>query len=42
VPFFLPKQSKIIQVGVHNCLRCFTKPQQANIVSWFVNYLTKH
>jgi hypothetical protein len=42
VYFFLPKQCKIILVAVHSCLRCFTKPQQANIVSWFVDYLSKH
>ena len=40
--FFLPKQARIILVSVHNCLSCFVKPQQANIVSWFVNYLSKH
>ena len=39
---FLPKQARIILVSVHNCLGCFAKPQQANIVSWFVNYLSKH
>ena len=31
VYFFLPKQAKIILVGVHSCLICFTKAQQANI-----------
>ena len=40
--FFLPKRARIILVSVHNCLSCFVKPQQANIVSWFVNYLSKH
>ena len=40
--FCLPKQGKIILVGVHNCFSCFSKPQQANIVSWFVHYLSKH
>ena len=42
VYFFLPRQCKIILVAVHSCLRCFKKPQQANIVSWFVDYLSKH
>ena len=42
VYFFLPKQARIILVSVHNCFSCFAKPQQANIVSWFVHYLYKH
>ena len=33
VYFFLPKQARIILVSVHNCLSCFAKPQQANILS---------
>jgi hypothetical protein len=40
--FCLPKQGKIILVSVHHCFSCFSKPQQANIVSWFVHYLSKH
>ena len=42
VYFFLPKQAKIILVGVHSCLICFTKPQLANILSWFMHHLSKH
>ena len=42
VYFFLPKQARLILVSVHHCLSCFTKPQQANIVSWFVHHLSKH
>ena len=32
----------IVPVVVHNCWLCFTKPQQANIVSWFKVYLADH
>ena len=40
--FYLPTQHRIVPVAVHNCWACFTKPQQANIVSWFKHYLSRH
>ena len=40
--FFFKKASKILLVGVHNCMPCFAKPQQAIIVSWFLDYLKEH
>ena len=39
--FYLPSKRTIVPVVVHNCWTCFTKPQQANIVSWFKCYLAK-
>ena len=40
--FYLPHARKVLLVGVHNCMQCFTKPQQANIVSWFKHYLSRN
>ena len=42
VNFFFLKQKKIVPVAIHNCWKLFKKPQQANIVSWFKHYLSRH
>jgi hypothetical protein len=42
INFFFLKQRKIVPVVIHNCWPLFTKPQQANIVSWFKHYLSRH
>ena len=40
--FYLRKANKIVLVGIHNCWKCFTMPQQAAIVSWFIKYVSEH
>ena len=42
IKFYVPSKHLIVAVVVHNCWRCFTKPQQANILSWFKEYLADH
>jgi hypothetical protein len=42
INFFFLKQRKIVPVVIQNCWPLFTKPQQANIVSWFKHYLSRH
>ena len=42
ISFYIPQKRQIVPVAVHNCWTVFTKPQQANIVSWFKEYLAKH
>jgi hypothetical protein len=40
--FYLRKANKVVLVGVHNCMKCFTMPQQAAIVSFFIKYVKDH